>query len=229
MTREPQEINITTRTKATNNALYVATLVLAALAGALLYYIAKRPTPREPLTTSVAERLIRPDSPSLGPADAKVTIVEFFDPECEACRAVEPALMELMQKYNGQVRLVARYFPLHANSTLAAGLIEAAAQDSADKRWRMRDYLFEKQGEWGEKQQPQTNLFLEYAENMGLDRAKAQATMESDAVKELLARDRQDGEAVGVTGTPSFFVNGQPLPELSLTALEGAIKTALED
>ena len=127
------------------------------------------------------------------------------------------------------MRLVARYFPLHANSTLAAGLIEAAAQDSADKRWRMRDYLFEKQGEWGEKQQPQTNLFLEYAENMGLDRAKAQATMESDAVKELLARDRQDGEAVGVTGTPSFFVNGQPLPELSLTALEGAIKTALED
>ena len=210
----------------TNRPLIFTTLGLAALATILLFTIGRpKPTPAAPVAETV--QLTRPDSPYLGPADAKVTVVEFFDPECEACAAVEPALMELMKKYDGEVKLVARYFPLHNNSTLAAGLIEAAAQENPDLRWRMRDYLFQKQKDWGEQQNPQTSKFLEYAEGMGLDRAKAQATMESAAVRDLLARDRKDGEAAGVTGTPSFFVNGTPLPELSLEALESAIKTEL--
>ncbi|UFA52022.1 DsbA family protein [Deinococcus radiophilus] len=211
-----------------NRALLILTLALAVIAGLLMFNLAKRPKPQSSAAIST-EQLIRPDSPFLEPADAKVTIVEFFDPECESCAAVEPALMDVMQKYNGEVRLVARYFPLHSNSTLAAGLIEAAAQDSADKRWRMRDYLFQKQREWGEQQTAQTDKFLDYAEDMGLDRSKAQATMESAAVRDLLARDRKDGEAVGVTGTPTFFVNGKPLPELSLEALENAIQEGLNE
>lgn len=207
---------------------FFLTLGLAALAAVLLVILTKFPKPQPTAAPVTAEQLVRPDSPSLGPTDAQVTVVEFFDPECESCAAVEPALMELLQKYDGKVRLVARYFPLHNNSTLAAGLIEAAAQDSAEKRWRMRDYLFQKQREWGEQQTPQTTRFLEYAENMGLDRTKAQETMESATVRDLLARDRQDGEAAGVTGTPSFFVNGKPLAELSLRALENAIQAELK-
>lgn len=211
-----------------NRALLFLTLALAVIAALVLFNLSKRPKPQSTAAVST-EQLIRPDSPFLGPADAKVTIVEFFDPECEACAATEPALMDVMEKYNGKVRLVARYFPLHNNSTLAAGLIEAAAQDSAEKRWRMRDYLFQKQREWGEQQTAQTDKFLAYADEMGLDRSKTQETMESAAVRDLLARDRKDGEAVGVTGTPTFFVNGKPLPELSMQALENAIQEGLKE
>ena len=172
--------------------------------------------------------LFRSDSPALGPADAKVTIVEFFDPECEACRAIEPDLMKLLEKYGGEVRLVARYFPLHTNSVLAAGLIEAAAQEDEAKRWRARDYLFTKQSEWGEQQTPQTSKFLDYAANLGLDREQVQRSLDSEDVRKLVERDRQDGLAVGVSGTPTFFVNGQRLEQLSVQALEAAIQQGLE-
>lgn len=201
---------------------------LAVLATILALSLANRATPKAALPTDARERLIRADSPALGPADAKVTIVEFFDPECEACRAIETDLMKLLEKYGGEVRLVARYFPLHTNSVLAAGLIEAAAQEDEAKRWRARDYLFTKQSEWGEQQTPQTSKFLDYAANLGLDREQVQRSLDSEDVRKLVERDRQDGLAVGVSGTPTFFVNGQRLEQLSVQALEAAIQQGLE-
>lgn len=201
---------------------------LAVLATLLVLGAANRKAPQSRLTpVQASERLVRTDSPTLGPADAPVTVVEFFDPECESCRAIEPDLMRLLSKYQGQVRLVARYFPLHANSLLAAGTIEAAAQQGEEKRWRMREYLFDKQPEWGEQQTSQKDKFLGYAQDMGLDLGPVEATLGSTAVRDLVERDRQDGEALGVTGTPTFFVNGQPLTQLSVTALEEAIQEAL--
>ena len=200
---------------------------LAVLATVLVLSLANRAAPQAALPADARERLIRADSPALGPANANVTIVEFFDPECEACRAIEPDLMRLLEKYDGQVRLVARYFPLHANSVLAAGLIEAAAQEDEAKRWRARDYLFTKQSEWGEQQTPQTSKFLDYAANLGLDGEQVQRSLDSTEVRDLVERDRQDGLALGVSGTPTFFVNGQRLQELSVQALEAAIEAAL--
>lgn len=114
---------------------------LAVLVTLLVLSLANRNAPQVALPVNASERLIRSDSPTLGSADAKVTIVEFFDPECESCRAIEPDVMRLLEKYDGQVRLVARYFPLHTNSVPAMGLIEAAAKEDEAKRWRAREYL----------------------------------------------------------------------------------------
>jgi protein-disulfide isomerase len=70
---------------------------------------------------SVAEStLIRADSPAMGNKDAKVTLVEFLDPECEACGAIHPMVKELKFKYESKMRFVVRYMPLHGNSVLAA-------------------------------------------------------------------------------------------------------------
>ena len=66
---------------------------LAVLATVLVLSLANRAAPQAALPADARERLIRADSPALGPANANVTIVEFFDPECEACRAIEPDLM----------------------------------------------------------------------------------------------------------------------------------------
>ncbi|MBB5234323.1 thioredoxin domain-containing protein [Deinococcus budaensis] len=207
--------------------LLLALGALAVLATLLVLSLANRATRQSAVPAQASERLVRADSPALGPDDAKVTVVEFFDPECESCRAIEPDLIRLLDQYEGQVRLVARYFPLHANSLLAAGTIEAAAQQGGELRWRMRDYLFEKQPEWGEQQTPQKAKFLGYAQDMGLDLAQVEETIESASVRDLVERDRQDGLALGVSGTPTFFVNGERLTPLSVSALERAIQDAL--
>ncbi len=216
-----------TRPRNRTPVILLALAALIALAAILFVSAQQRTTVTGPLPEDAAQRLVRPDSPILGPEDAPVTVVEFFDPECEACRAVEPDVMALLEKYDGEVRLVARYFPLHANSVGAAGLIEAAAQEEEWKRWRAREYLFTKQAEWGEQQTPQTDRFLRYAGDLGLDVEHARKVMDSAEVRDLVERDRQDGVALGVGGTPTFFVNGEPLKELSMPALEAAIEQAL--
>ena len=93
------------------------------------------------------EQLVRPDSPTLGPANAPVTIVEFYDPECEACAAFAPIVKKIYNEYGGKVRLVMRYMPLHPNSITAATFIEAAGEQG--KYWQAQELLFQKQSEWG--------------------------------------------------------------------------------
>ena len=111
----------------------IAVLAIAALAiGTRLYRSAQEEERQATAARSPAADpalLEHPDSPSKGPRDAKVTIVEFLDPECEACRAMFPIVERLMGEYQGQVRLVVRYLPLHPNSALAASALEAAGED----------------------------------------------------------------------------------------------------
>jgi len=74
------------------------------------------------------ETLVRADSPVLGSPEAPVTLVEFLDPECESCAAFAPAVKKIMSDYDGKIRLVVRYMPLHPNSLRAAALTEAAGE-----------------------------------------------------------------------------------------------------
>ena len=170
-------------------------------------------------------RLIRPDSPVSGAADAPVTIVEFLDPECESCRAAHPAIKELLQTYTGRVRLVVRYFPLHTNSVLAALATEAAGEQ--DKYWEMQDLLFTRQPEWGENSVETPEVFTAYAQMLGLDIARFQDAMANPIYRDKIERDRQDGQALDVSGTPTFFVNGQLVEPLSYDRLVEMIEAAL--
>jgi protein-disulfide isomerase len=155
-----------------------------------------------------------------------VTIVEFLDPECESCRAAFPVVKELLDEYPDDVRLVVRYFPLHGNSVLAAQATEAAGEQG--KYAEMQATLFERQPEWGEKQESQEDLFVEYARELGLDIDEFTAALDNPEYREKVERDRADGVALGVTGTPTFFVNGQWIPQPSYNALKSAIDEALE-
>ncbi|MAS35466.1 MAG: disulfide bond formation protein DsbA [Anaerolineaceae bacterium] len=170
-------------------------------------------------------RLIRPDSPSLGAADAPVTIVEFLDPECESCRAAFPAVKQILEEYSGRVQLVVRYFPLHTNSVLAATATEAAGQQG--KYWEMQELLFTRQTEWGEQRTPQTDRFINYAQELGLDIDQFTAALDDSAVFEKIERDRQDGIALGVDGTPTFFINGRLVEPLSYDTIISMIEDGL--
>ena len=170
--------------------------------------------------------LVREDSPTLGRADAPVTLVEFLDPECEACRAFQPFSKQILADYGDQVRLVVRYVAGHANSTLAVLALEAARKQSEDKYWAMLDLLYERQPEWGEQQDPQSQAFLDAAAAVGLDAAPIQAAMTKGDMS-LIKRDLADAKKAGIGGTPTFFVNGTMLDGVTPDGLRAAIDAAL--
>jgi len=159
-------------------------------------------------------RLVREDSKTLGPVNAPVTIVEFLDPECEACRAAFPAVKQLLEDYGNDIRLVVRYLPLHNNSVLAVAATEAAGLQG--KYWEMQEELFSHQPDWGEQQTPQTELFIEYAEEIGIDIEQFVNDLDNPDILAKIERDRADAQALGATGTPTFFINGQLVEPLGL-------------
>jgi protein-disulfide isomerase len=170
--------------------------------------------------------LVRADSQrvSEAPSDA-VAFVEFLDFECEACRAAHPAITELRATYGSEVSFVVRNFPLHANSEEAARAAEAAA---AQGRFvQMMDLLFETQPEWGEKSSSQSEVFFGLAETLGLDMNRFRQVYDDPATLEKIRRDKAEGQALGVSGTPTFFLDGEKLEPTSfedlVTALEQAI------
>ena len=108
--------------------LSVLALGAAGFGGATWFAIRPGPVAEaEPVAPELAEAMIRPYSPILGPADAPVTIVEFFDPACEACRAFHPIVKDIMAEHGDAVRVVIRYTPFHgAASEEAIRVLEAA-------------------------------------------------------------------------------------------------------
>lgn len=144
------------------------------------------------------------DDPVLGSKDAVVTIIEFSDFECPYCRRVQPTLKRILKEYEGQVRLVFRDFPLsfHKNAQKAAEAAQCAGDQ--DKFWPYHDKLFE-----------QTALapddLRKYAGELELDMDAFNACLDEGKYAQEVVKDMQDGQAVGVNSTPSFFVNGQPL------------------
>ncbi len=180
-----------------------------------------------------AETLVRPDSPTMGPADAPVTLVEFLDPECESCAAFAPAVKKIMKDYDGKIRLVVRYMPLHPNSLSAATFTEAAGEQG--KYWQAQDMLFQKQPEWGTKHGAPSGLqadadsyFKEYAMELGLDLNKMDAAFAENRYQAKIQRDRQDGQSLGVRQTPTFFVNGRRLARFSEADLRALIDEELK-
>jgi len=194
---------------------------------------ASAPAPTAPARASAAApsargsaELVRPHSPSQGgPASAPVTIVEFLDPECEACRAMYPIVKAVLAEYGDRVHLVIRYMPYHANSMFAASVLEEAREDG--KYDEALEALFRAQPEWGSHHAPKPELIPTYLEPLGIDasRLEREAVIAEHGSK--IEQDQADGQGLGVRGTPTFFVNGVMLPELGYQPLKQAIEIAL--
>ena len=174
------------------------------------------------------ERVVRPDSQRLSEAEGSdVTFVEFLDFECEACRAAHPAVEDLLERYEGEVTFVVRNFPLHRNSVSAARAAEAAAAQG--KFEEMHDLLFETQPEWGEKSESQEEVFFGLAEQLDLDMERFREVYEDPATLELIERDQADGRALGVQGTPTFFLNGEKIEPRSFDEIIELIDAAIAE
>ena len=190
--------------------IMLAVIVAAGIAGYAIF-TATRPAPAPAPAASDAQ-LVREDSHRVTtPAVEKAQLVEFLDFECESCRAAEPLVQELKAEYGDWITFIHRYFPLpgHRNSGTAALAVEAAAQQG--KYEQMHSKLFETQPQWGEKQDSQAELFRTYAQELGLDLAAYDTAVADEATKDRIRQDVADGKALGVTGTPTFFLNGEKL------------------
>ncbi len=208
----------------------VAALVVTAAFVGSSYYQRSLEKERQP-STAVNSALVREDSPTLGAADAKVTLVEFVDPECESCAAFGPVIKKLLGEYDGKLRFVLRYMPLHPNSVPAGNFMEAAGEQG--KFWQAQEMLFQRQGEWGERHGAPASapkpdvpaLFEKYAVDLGLDVAGVKAAINQNKYGSKFERDRRDGQTLGVRQTPTIFVNGRRLTRLT----EADLKALIED
>lgn len=187
----------------------VGTLVL--IFGIAFFFSEK--TEQQVATTVVDQSQLLADATKIsGPENAPITIVEFSDFQCPACRATQSLLKQLMNEKGDKVRIVFRHFPLndiHPNAQLAAQASEAALSLNA-----FTDYhyvLFEKQDEWAQKTDKKEllELFGTYAENLKLDKRQFLERIESQTSIQAVKKDQELGTSVNVEATPTFFVNGQ--------------------
>lgn len=187
----------------------LALVVAAFLVGASLYQ--KRTQSAQDQTVRAEQsRLVRMHSPVLGPPGAPVTIVEFFDPACETCRAFYPIVKGLLAQYPQEVRLVIRYAPFHQGSDQVIKLLEAARRQG--KFQQVLEAVLQAQPGWADHARPNPQLTLQIAEQAGLDMRKATEDMGRPEMQALLEQDVADLTALQVNKTPTFLVNGRSLP-----------------
>lgn len=170
--------------------------------------------------------LEKPHSPVKGNPNAKVTIVEFLDPECEACRAVHPIVERLLADYEGKVRLVLRYMPFHGNSRLAATALEEAKEQG--KFYEALNILFERQPQWADHAQPRPDLIFVFLKEVGVDFKSLDAAGLQAKHGWKVDLDYSDGIQAGVRMTPTFFVNGNVLSQIGYEPLRRAVETSLK-
>ena len=207
--------------------LAILTLVLAVfVAGA---WFVSRPDPTPVATAAPLEqqdRLVRSYSPILGREDAPVTIVEFFDPACEACRAFHPIVKQILAQYPDDVRVVMRYTVFHEGSDEAVRILETARMQ--DKFEPVLNAILKQQPAWAVHGAPRMDLAWQIAAAAGLDLERAKSDRLFPGITAILNQDKADVEAVGIRQTPTFFLNGRELSEPSLDGLIAEVRSAVE-
>ncbi len=161
------------------------------------------------------------DSPTKGPDDAAVTLVELADFECPHCRDAVPVIDAVLAAHPGKVRLIYKTYtlPFHTRGEPAARAAFAAGGQG--KFWEMEHLLFERQ------QQLEDADLERYARMLRLDVEKWKADMASPPVKDRIARDRKLGEELKVKGTPTIYINGRELDVEQDESLEERVASEL--
>ncbi len=174
-----------------------------------------------------AAYLQRDYSPTMGNPDAKVTLVEFFDPACGTCRAFHPFVKQLMAAHPGKIKLVQRYIPLHQGSDYVIKILEAARLQG--RYLETLEATFEAQPAWASHDNPQPERLWMYLGNVGLDLKKVRANMESPEIARRIRQDMADARQLQVTKTPGFFVNGRPLINFGYQQLQDLVESEIKN
>jgi protein-disulfide isomerase len=162
----------------------------------------KMETANQPLSAEVAASIANSKGPAFGPANAKVTVVEFSDFQCPYCGKAASVVDQIKEKYSERVRFVFRQFPLPMHEN-ARGAAEAAlAANAQGKFWEFHDKLFQNQTQL-------TRSGLEgFAKDAGLNVTEFKKALDAKTFAAEVDSDVKLGESVAVQGTPTMFING---------------------
>jgi protein-disulfide isomerase len=196
--------------------------------GAFLYRAKRAANPPLNISKAAGERGAE-SAHALGPADAAVTLEEFGDFQCPPCGKLSEPINQLQKQYH--LRVIYRNFPLpvHEHAKEAAYAAEAAGRQG--RFWQMHDLLFREQAVWSNSADART-LFNAYAGMLQLDLGRFKQDMDSSEVQRQVDSDKQRGALIGVTNTPTIFLNNQAVPPAQLNpesfaaAVEAAVKSA---
>ncbi|HEX8176489.1 MAG TPA: thioredoxin domain-containing protein [Pyrinomonadaceae bacterium] len=166
---------------------------------------------------------------SKGKENAPVTIEEFGDLQCPPCAAMHPELQKIEKEYGERVRIIFRHFPLtqmHPYALEAAQAVEAAGLQG--KFWEMHDWMYVQQEKWAQAPNAR-QMFLQQAQNLGLNVEKFRQDMNSAEVKQRIILDYNRGASLGVTGTPTLFIDGKQVTADQMTdeGIHALINSAL--
>lgn len=202
----------------------LAVLVLVATAGTFMYKKQQAGQATQPTAQNLAV-LVRADSPTFGNPNAPVHIVEFFDPACGTCRDFYPLVKAMMAANPDKIRLSMRYAPFHPGSDAVVKVLEASRKQG--KFEATLEVLFASQDSWVKNHQANVQLIGPAVATLGMNLEKLQLDTLAPEVANIIARDMQDANTMGVTMTPEYFVNGKPLPQFGFAELQGLVNEAL--
>ena len=169
--------------------------------------------PSTPASTEADMTLLTQDARNIkGSTTPTVTIVEFSDLQCPACRAAQPLVDQIVTQYSDQVQLVFRHFPLitiHRYAQIAAQANEVAGD--AGKFWEFHELVFANQTEWSSlgSQDEVIAKFGEYFDQLEIDKTDLAQRIESSNIEQRVNQDSALAQSLGVNATPTFFVNGR--------------------
>lgn len=179
-------------------------------------FLLKEPAPN-------VQNISTANQPSKGKPTAPVTVVMFTDFQCPACSAVHPVLQKVLENYGDKIRFVVRDFPLtniHANAFRAA--LAANAANAQGKFFEYTDKLYTNQNSLD------IDSLKKYAADLGLNQKQFDLDLESEKIAGEVRKDIEDGKIYGITGTPTIFVNGVKIRELSVESFRNAVERALK-
>lgn len=171
------------------------------------------------------EPFVRDYAVTMGSENARVTLVEFFDPACEACKAFYPFVKNMLAQYPGQLKLVVRYAPFHQGSDYYVRILEAARKQGM--YWEVLEILYQSQHYWASHHQAKPDLAWEVLKHTELDLTQLKADMENPEIAEIIKQDLADVATLNVQKTPGFFVNGKPLINFGYQQLKTLVETEI--
>ncbi|MDY0180710.1 thioredoxin domain-containing protein [Aliarcobacter skirrowii] len=205
-----------------NKKLVLSTLVavIAFFVGFSFFYKNDSKSTQNIAVENINELLVRDYSYKMGDNSKNISVVEFLDPECESCAIYSTVVKKLYKEYYGDIQIVVKYLDNHKNSRFTIQILEAARVQG--KYEEVLDMMFEKHSLWASHyasvDKPELLWqFLKDIPNLDIDKLKED--MKNPKIDEIIKQDREDANALGVRGTPTIFVNGKQLQELSHKAL----------
>jgi len=205
--------------------LIAIAVMVALFVGAAYWYDNQQVNKKVELANNNSDALVQFYSPRMGNPDAKVTLVEFLDPACEACSRFHPFVKDLLHKYHGKVKLVVRYAPFHPGSDVAVKMLEAARKQDMNVFWNVLDLMFDTQEGWASHHNPQPEKIWDYLAHYKFDVERMKKDMNDPSFDHIIKTDLADGKRLGVNKTPTYFVNGKPLPSFGHQQLEALLES----